>query len=310
MLLHCRERKQREMESLVAKVQALQADNKELNSILKQRNAEILTLSMELPAKQKLSPPAAILALGFRGNAPLHGSFSAWPGSHGQPRHMPGSPGCLPGLPRPEVGQRQSRGGAAWNAVARSLSLPDGGPAAAAGCAEASLLNQPLSMPPLETVSVKILSLPTSNLSSAEGNIAWSHGQLVSGQSAEAETGFFRDLNCHSLHLSSVSTQPLPTEGLPLTCPVGQLDGQLLQGRAFSCPIPRGPKVEPAGETCPSGQLLQPLFGSYPLHRRQIAAHVNGQPLHVAPVFQDVLSPADPAGLVQMDFASFLHNFD
>ncbi|CAL8465676.1 g5212 [Coccomyxa elongata] len=312
-----RERKQKEMENLVAKVQALQADNKELKSMLEQRNAAIRTLSMELPAEQKLLPPPGmhVATSVYPGDVLLQRSFSVRPSCHGQPRHVSGSPGCLPGQPWPEFGQPQSRGGAAWNVVTRSLSLPDGAPAAAApqrpGAVtrdEASLL--PLSMPLLETVSVKSLSLPSGNLSSAEVNMAWPRGPFVIGHSSDAESGFSCGLASQSLHLSSLSTQPLLMDDFPMTCPVGRFDGQSIQGRAFSCPIPMGPTVEPAGGSCPSGQLLQPRFGSYPLHRRQMPVYVSGQPMHVTPGFPGLLAPTDPAGMDQIDLASFWHGFD
>ncbi|BDA51580.1 hypothetical protein COCOBI_19-1360 [Coccomyxa sp. Obi] len=315
-----RDRKRKEMERLGARVKGLQMENEELRDALEQRNAEILTLSMDMLAKQpqaaaalKLSPPpAAHLASALRGDLPRHRRSSAWAG---QPRHVPGSPGSLrlpTAQPWPELGQPQSSDCAARNAAARSFSLPDGEPAAAApqrptavGCAEAPPLGQPLSMRPRGSVCMKSLSLPSGNFSSAEVNLPWSRGL-----SAEAESGFFRSVNCQSHSSAFFPTQPLPVGDLPMSRAVGQLDGQLLQGRAFSCPIPGGPAVEPVGGTCPSGQLLELRSGSYPLHRRQMPAHVNSQPLHVTLGFPDLLSPADPTGLDQMDFGDFWHGFD
>ena len=315
------------MGRLLTKVKALQVENEELKGILEQRDAEILTLSTDMMAKQQQQPPkppaapkrsprsATHLASGLQGSLPLSRAFPAWPGSHGQLRHVPGSPGCP--QPWPELRQPQSSGSAAWNVAARSLSLPHGDAAAAAphltsavGCTEAPLLGRPLSMPTCESISVKSLPLPSSNIPSAEVNLAFFRGLPASGLPADAESEFLRGQNCHSLRLSSLPTQPLPVEGLSMSFPVGQLDGQPLQGRAFSCPPLRGPAVEAVGGTFSPRQLLQPQYGSYPLPRLHMPAHVNGRSLHAAPGFPETLAPADAAALDQMDFFDFWRGFD
>ena len=100
------------MGRLLAKVEALQVENEELKDILEQRDAEILSLSNDMMAKQQPPKPPAVpkrsprsathLSSALRESLPVHRSFTAWPGSHGQLWHVPGSPGCP--QPWPELG--------------------------------------------------------------------------------------------------------------------------------------------------------------------------------------------------------------
>ncbi|BDA51582.1 hypothetical protein COCOBI_19-1380 [Coccomyxa sp. Obi] len=85
-----RERKQKEMDSLVAHVRALEADNEKLRQALHQRNAQIRTLHTNAAPQREfalaaLAPLPRSAGPVFRGNLPLHGGFHASPALPQQP---------------------------------------------------------------------------------------------------------------------------------------------------------------------------------------------------------------------------------
>ncbi|CAL8465674.1 g5210 [Coccomyxa elongata] len=312
-----RERKQREMESLAVKVQALEVDNAGLKQALRHRNAEILALRAQMPQSETLAvalqmpQPAAPATSGW---PPLRLGFPAWPPPWGHRRHdgqlgqepvrALRSPMQLVGNFEVHVDTEPMRGsgGQLTSGFRPSHTwLPP----------HASSLGQPLTEQPREAIGGA--SLPSS-LSSTEAGAAWlqqHHSLSASGLSPKARSGFIRGIDGQFLCLApgaSLSSQEPPMPVSPTPCPAGQLDVQLLRAWSSSCPglPPAGPAVEwaggPGGVAHPSGQLLRARSGSYPPQPQHMLAHVDRRFLASTLDTSFSLPLPDPGSFEQMDF--------
>ncbi|CAL8465675.1 g5211 [Coccomyxa elongata] len=289
-----RERKQKEMDDLVAHVQALKADNKQLRQALRQRNAQICMLRIPASSRRGSPLPAALGPMMpapaahpvFLGNGPLRQTYPA----SSPPRQLPWQVLGSPGQPAARSGVLSGQPHELlWHGVRE---LPG-------GCADVPQLGQPLPH--------GCGSLPSS-LSRTDLNLVCLCSLCASGLSSAPHPSFDTQ-HCISQTRCLVppSSHAHPVHDLDSPSPFGAPTGAMIGERASSCPDlpPVGPAVEPVGGTHRNVQLLRSQSGSYPQMARHVPALVDNHAAISATDISFFPLSANPDVLEQLDFYSF-----
>ena len=292
-----RERKQQEMDNLVAHVQALEADNEKLRQALRQRNAHIGTLRTPAAPRRDLAMAAA-LALPrsalpaappvFVESVPLHRGFHASPAPRQQPWQAPVGPQMLSEQLGMLAGQNphweppcNSVRATQWDIVGISRLRGGQQPVAAPGPAAGGRADAPNPGQPLPG---SCYSLPSS-LSRADFNLGGSSSLAASGLLAVPPSSSERHSFSKPLCILPPSSRAHLVNDLDNPSPFGGLEPTraMLHVRTNSCSDlpPAGPPLESVGGTGPPRHLLRSRSGSYHHMPRRVPAHADPMRHHL-----------------------------